>query len=343
MLAALFSVTKKDAPPLAIPDAMQANLEHYAVKWNASINYSAVGVTFGIERGFFDRAGLTLAVQDGTSDADTAASVAGDDHMIGQVSASGFLRARSAGLDVVAFAASYIVNSTEIYTLRLTKIESPGDLSGKAIAYDPAADSNSIFDALVRRNGIPRSGLIIVETQELASRLIRGDVDVIVGKWEKDGLDLKESGIRFQAVSPDAFGIHSLGSVYIASSKLITGHPEVLEHFLVGLFAAWDAAYQDYGQLAAMSDRRAFGNADVARIGEAMDRQRQFLRPLGTRMGELDATRLREMQNLLLTQRAMVKALDLYAAANFTLVREIYRQRLKALEKNYDGRTGRAN
>ncbi|WP_342733663.1 ABC transporter substrate-binding protein [Bradyrhizobium sp. B117] len=329
-----YGATIHSSVPEPTGDRASIRFPVYSVKWNSSLNDTAIGLVFGIEHGFFDRAGLTISAIDGTSDEDTAAAVASNDRLIGQISASGFLRARSLGSKIVAFAASQIVNSVEIYSLPGKPIALPRDLTGKIIGYAPSTDCGPILEAIIRRHALPRSELKVTQEEDLASRLLRGDADVIVGKWEKEGRDLKEAGIRFRTTSPDALGIHVPGSVYIASENMIATHPEIGERFLRGLFAAWDAAYQDFNVLVGIGDQRVLPDRNPVRVAETMEQLRPFLRPLGTRMGELDLARLRDLQSLLLSQRLMAKSLDFNAAANFTLVQETYRERQKLLDES---------
>jgi ABC-type nitrate/sulfonate/bicarbonate transport system substrate-binding protein len=307
--------------------------QRYGVRWNSPLSASAIGILFGIETGLFAREGLTITILDGITDALTAAAVAADDHTIGQVSAVGFLRARAAGLQVVAIASSYIANSVELYALQSTVIDTPGDMAGKSIAYNPDTDCGSIVDALIRRQNIPRAGLKISETPDPVSRLIQGDVNVIAGHWESEGQRLRASGAPFRTLSPDAFGVHTAGSVLIVSERMIAAHSNIPERFLAALFAAWNGAYTDYGRTADLTRLRIGDDGNPAPVAELMEGQRRYLRPLGTRMGELNMSRLREMQDLLLAQRSIQRSINLSAAANPLIVQEVYRQGLKSLDK----------
>lgn len=58
-----------------------------------------------------------------------------------------------------------------------------------------------------------------------------------------------------------------------------------------------------------------------------MDAQRHFLRPSGTRLGELDPLKLRMLQGELLQQRIIRQPLDLARAINYDILTEVYRTR----------------
>ena len=57
-----------------------------------------------------------------------------------------------------------------------------------------------------------------------------------------------------------------------------------------------------------------------------MDMQRRYLRPFGTRFGELDLRRLRILQAQLLQRRIIQQPVDLSRAVNFDILTEIYRK-----------------
>jgi ABC-type nitrate/sulfonate/bicarbonate transport system substrate-binding protein len=136
---------------------------NYVLKLNGAITPSSAGALIAISDGLFQRNGVTVHLLPGTDDADVTSAVAADEHIIGLASAQGFLKARSDGLPIVAFAASYIVNSVEFFVRSDTKLLGPADLEGQRIGYETGSDASTILRAFIARNAVSQSGLKITD------------------------------------------------------------------------------------------------------------------------------------------------------------------------------------
>ena len=163
----------------------------YVLKWNGPITPTAAGIIVAQADGLFAREGLTITLQAGRDDAEVAATVAADDHVIGQVTAYGFLKARTAGLPIVAFASSYATSSVELYALATTSLNVPADVAGKIISYKPDSDTGSVVEALIRTQQIPRSQIRMTETPASVEQLLAGRIDILPGRSEVEGEDLR--------------------------------------------------------------------------------------------------------------------------------------------------------
>ena len=65
-----------------------------------------------------------------------------------------------------------------------------------------------------------------------------------------------------------------------------------------------------------------------------MDAQRGFLRPYGTRFGELDERRIRVLQAQLLQRRLLQEPVDLTRAVNYDILKEAYRSEANNLSRD---------
>ena len=328
--AAWLAVSSRQSSPVRAVMSERPRLSSLTVRWNGPITPAASGIIVAKADGLFAREGLSVALEPGIRDDDVVQRVADNEDVIGQVSASAFLRSRANGLPIIAFASSYMVSSVELYALANTKLNSPDDLQGKSIGYDPGSDREIAVEALLRNKQVARSQIRISD-HATVSDLLLGKIDVLAGRAEMEGDELRARKIPFKILSPDAFGIHSVGSVYIASERSIAHAPDMPQRFLAAVIAGWDALYEDRDRAVAIIQQQIDPNVAKTGVVNFLDRQRAYIRPFGARTGELDLNRWRELQDRMLAQRQMAKPVDLTTSIIFSLVPELYRTRVKAL------------
>lgn len=296
----------------------------FVLKLNGSITPSSAGVLMAISDELFARRGLSVEVRAGENDEDAASAVASNENVIGIASAQGFLKARADGLPVVAFAASYVASSVQFYVRSDTRLVEPIDLEGKRIGYKPGIDIASILNAFIARNAISQSRLKLVQTDAPTVDLLNGTLDVLIGHQELEGQMLQSSSASYRAVSFDSFGVHAMGSVYIANENAFSS-PDSLENFLIAVIDGWNAAYSDYNRSVPIISGLIEEKASATVLSRVMDAQRRLLRPSGTRFGEIDLQRLKNLQELLLQQRLMRQPIDLSRAVNYDVLKSVYR------------------
>lgn len=296
----------------------------FVLKLNGPITPSSAGTLVAIADGMFQREGLNVELRSGTSDADVTSNVASDDHVIGLASAHGFLKARADGLPIVAFAASFVASSLEFFALSDTRLLGPADLEGKRIGYKPGPEVSTVLHEFIARNSIAQSGLKIVESDDAASDLLGGRIDVMLGHRDVEGQTLERSNVPYRSLSPDSFGVHAMGPVYFANQRSFSS-PANLEKLLVAIANGWNSAYSDYHRTIPIIARSIDGESDSTHISRFMDTQRRFLRPSGARFGELDPKRLKNLQEQLLQQRIIRQPTDLTRAVNSSILTELYR------------------
>jgi putative hydroxymethylpyrimidine transport system substrate-binding protein len=302
----------------------------YVLQLNGPITPSSAGALIAISDDLFGREGLSIQLRPGTSDADAASAVAADPGVIGLISAQGFLKARADGLPVVAFAGSYAISSVEFYALSDTKLLGPRDLEGKRIGFRSGSEASTIFRAFIGKNYISQSGLKIVESDRAVTDLVRGNIDVLVGHRDVEGQELDSFNVSYRSLSPDSFGVHAMGTVYFANERAFLS-PGVLEKFLAGIIAGWNSVYSDESRTFPTIAAAVVDKSTLLQMSRFMARQRLWLRPSGTRFGELDLRRLKDLQDLLVQQRIILGSLDLNSAVNFSILEEVYRARSEVL------------
>jgi NitT/TauT family transport system substrate-binding protein len=319
LIGANFVVGDERAADASAPDASR----HLVVSLGAPLDVSDAGLILADKTGLFERAGLRVELLPQPSDADAVAAVAAARADIGLVKAESFLKARVDGVPVVSFAAGLAESPVTFYALSSSRIHTPFDLVGKRVAYAPGAESAIVYEAMLARLSIPRSRLIEVQAPPGAGALLDGTVD-LAPLGGADELALSKRGVGYTRLEPAAFGVHKLGTVYIAGEKAMGEDRDVLDRFLKALIAGWDRAYDD-GPAGAALIAGDLG-LQPARVQALMERQRPLLRPLAARFCEFEREQWRQTEDILVAAQVLAEPIDLSTAVEFGPLREAYRR-----------------
>ncbi len=312
--------------------AAKEPLRSIVLKLNDGVSASSAGVLMAISEGLFQQQDVTFQLLAGTGDVDAISTVARDECVIGLASAADFLKARADGLPIVAIASLYAVSSVGFYTLADQPLLVPSDLQGKRIGSKPGTELATILRSFIARNSIAQSGLTIVHTETPVADLLEGKIDVLIGHREREGLLLEEREVAFRRLNPDAFGVHAAGTLLIVNERALSDAGP-LTRFLSAMIQGWSLAYADYNRSIPALAQALHKPARAVLLSRLMDEQRQFLRPSGTRLGELDLQQLKSLQEELMAQQFIRQPVDLSNATNADLLREVYRTRSDTLSQ----------
>ncbi|MCP3460078.1 ABC transporter substrate-binding protein [Bradyrhizobium sp. CCGUVB23] len=310
----------------------KASFAEYTVKLSTPLSVSAAGMIIAASDGLFAQAGLRVRLVAGLDDDDAIAAVVADENTIGIASTAGFLKARSGGLPIVAFAGFYAVNPAEFYTLPEAKLLTPLDLEGKRIGYTPNSEFVAILNDFVSSNSLAQSRLFLMESNTPLQDLLDRKVDVLLGRRDVDGLELERLNIEYKILRPDAFGVHNPGPVFFAQERIFA-QPNRLEKFLMATAGGWSAAYADLSRTVPIIANSVGTPLPTSLVSRLMDSQRSLLRPFGARFGEMDSIRIRTLQSQLLQRRAIQHPVDLTRAINYDIVKETYRHEATNLNR----------
>jgi ABC-type nitrate/sulfonate/bicarbonate transport system substrate-binding protein len=276
--------------------------------------------------GLFEREDLHIDLRAGRDAINPIASVVDGSDTFGVTRADSFLLARGKGARIVAFAAGFIESPAVFYALKKSGVRAPWDFAGHRIGRRVGDDTSIVYDALIEKLGLPRSRITEVPVAGDLSMLLRGDVDVWPGHVGDEDYTLNRQGVDHLVIDPASYGVHLSGSVYFTSDRMITAQPQLVRRFLTGIIAGWDMVYQDYAisvPMVASFDQKRL-TPDYVRF--ALDRQREYLRPIAVRYGEFTEDQWRALQSTLLTQRLLDRTVDLPEAVTYEFLHDAYRK-----------------
>ena len=325
VLALIFGLCAPFAATTKAADSTQRSAS-VTVKSNTALDPSVAGIIVGTSAGCFKRAGLTVELLAGHNDRETLDYVASTANSIGIVNAYSFLLARARSSPIVAFAAAYQRSPIVFYTLAKSKIRTPEEFIDRNVGYQPDEVTAIVYDALMAKNRVSRSRIKEIAVASEPALLANGSVDVLPGNIGQMHV-FRRMGLDQYSIDPARFGVHAPGTVFFTQAEVLRTNPEIIRRFLKGLLDGWDAAYEDYSksipEIAAVIGKE-YGTEDIRLL---MEQQREFLRPLGARFGELSRAQWSFSQNELLQQRRLTAPIDITAAFNDDILSAVNRQR----------------
>jgi ABC-type nitrate/sulfonate/bicarbonate transport system substrate-binding protein len=279
--------------------------------------------------GLFDREGLHLEIHTGHDAEDPISSVVDGSDAFGLTRADTFVLARAKGARIVTFAAGFVESPVVFYTLKQSGIRTPQDFAGHRIGYRAGDDTALVYDTLVAWLGVPQSRITPVPVANDLSMLLQGDVDIWPGHVGDEGYTLGQTKTDYHAISPANYGVHLIGSVFFTTEQTIVKQPQLVTRFVTGVVAGWNKVYADYSLSVPMIV--SFDNTRLTPeyVHFALDRQGECLRSLAIRYGEFTDNQWRSLQDILLSQRRMQTTVDLRAAVNYEILRDVYRKSLR--------------
>jgi putative hydroxymethylpyrimidine transport system substrate-binding protein len=211
-------------------------------------NPDHAGIYAGIDRGYFEDAGLDLDPQVPSDPAAPIKQVAAGRVDLAISYEPEVLLAREEGLDVVAVGALARTPLTSLASLGKDAIANPRQLDGKRVATAGIPYQDAFLDAILREGGLRPDDVEQVDVGlNLLSPLIAGRVDAVLGLfWNIEGAQLQRRGDKPTVIPVDELGIPTYDElVLVASADRVADDPEAIRLFLAALERGTRAAADD--------------------------------------------------------------------------------------------------
>ncbi len=187
------------------------------------------------KKGFFQKEGLDVKVNEGTSATQALQTVASGQDDIAYVPSVQLIKAVSEGLPVRAIASVVKVDSMGMVATSKFKLSSPRDLEGRIVEISPDSTFNQIWDAFARENNIDVSKVDVVRASPSArfGLLLSGKVDILADIFMTTEYPILQarSQEKLNTLSVADWGFPLMGYTLVASSKLQDSSPDLLKRF----------------------------------------------------------------------------------------------------------------
>jgi len=244
------------------------------------------GEMIAAKAGFFSKSGLDVDIKPGGFEADPIKLVASGADSFGVAGADSFLLARAKGVPIVAFGAGYLQTPVVFYVRADSGIKSPRDFIGKRVGVQAGQDTETVYQALLKRNGVSRDKIKEVPVKYDFTPFLARQVDVWPGYAATQSYILRQQKIAYNVIKPSDFGISYLGTVYFTSESYASAHPERVRALLDAIIEGWDLTYSDYARTVPMISSFDSKSLDPELVRFNLDVQREFIHPPGSRYCE---------------------------------------------------------
>ncbi|MGH2963050.1 MAG: ABC transporter substrate-binding protein [Solirubrobacterales bacterium] len=201
-------------------------------------NPDHAGIYEGLERGYFEDAGLAVRPQIPSDPAAPIKQVAAGRADLAVSYEPEVMLAREQGLDVIAVAALAREPLTSLVSLGKESIDDGRDLDGKRVATAGIPYQDAYLRAILEQGGLSDDDVEQVDVGlNLLSPLIAGKVDATLGMfWNVEGVELAQRGDDPTVVPVDELGIPTYDElVLVASRERVAEDPEAIRLFLAAL------------------------------------------------------------------------------------------------------------
>jgi NitT/TauT family transport system substrate-binding protein len=202
------------------------------------------GTAVAVVQGFYKQEGLTVTLEEGTTNSATDVDeVASGSVQIGEVASSPYLiQADSTGVPVKAFGAIFTKHPYAFYSLPTDPVTSPKDFIKKTIKTIGAEPGNTVLiDAMLYENGLQKY-ISTVNKKIVSSASVAPLLDhkeQIQTEWATSAGTLKPLGKHYVQLLLWTTGVHLSADVLFAKTSYITTHKKVLEEFMTATARGW--------------------------------------------------------------------------------------------------------
>lgn len=265
-----------------------------------------------VEKGYFAKRGLEVAISDGKGSRITATAVGEGKEDFGFADSATVATVISKGVAAKVVAVIMAKNPNGVVFLEGTEIKTPKDLEGKTIGTSPGGSDATLLPAFFAKNNVDVSK-VRLETMPGDAKpaaLLAKKVDGISSQGFYNMPILEAQGAKPRELLFADFGLTGLNFGIVTSKKMVRERPDTVRQFLAGALEGWDYAVKNVDEAVSVLKK----NVPLIDVRVA---RKQFL----------------NMQGLLRTKNTEWKPLGWQST-------EDWKETLDVLEK-YAGMTGR--
>jgi NitT/TauT family transport system substrate-binding protein len=285
---------------------------------------SFAGEMVAAKAGIFEKCGIKVEIKPGGFESDPVKLVAAGADNIGNAGADSFLIARSKGIPIVAIAGGFLETGVAFYVHADSDITSPKDFAGKKVGYQAGQDTATIYEALMRKQGVDRTSIKEIPVKYDFSPFLQRQVDVWPGYAATQAYVLEREKIPYRQFRPLDYGLSYLGIIYFTTEDYLAKNPKVIDCFVKGLVEGWTLTYDDYQKsipLIGSYDPKTL-TPDLIRFN--LDRQKPSVLPSGYRYAEYHPEQWASLQRILLDAGLISTSLDLERAVTYEPLQRAY-------------------
>lgn len=187
--------------------------------------------------------GLQFKIVDGADNIDPVQMVLSNKYLFGVAGAEAIVSANlNTNADLVAIGVVNYKSATCFLSLKEKSIHSVKDFQGKKIGILLGTETETIYQALKKKNGIS------AEEENVPFDLqtfLLGTYDVRPGFTYDEEVTLQINNKDYNIIYPQDYGVSILGAVYFTRRKTIEQYPELVQQVVSSIALGWEKALLD--------------------------------------------------------------------------------------------------
>jgi NitT/TauT family transport system substrate-binding protein len=257
---------------LAAPPALAQGKDKVVLLLNWYTYSEHAPFYLGKAKGYFDKEGIDLDIQEGRGSAITVQAVAAGTAQFGYADVPTMMKAASKGAPVEAVGVALQTSPMSVMCFADKNIRKPADLKGRTVAVTPGDSMSQIWPLFLKKTGIKDSEFKTVagDAQTKLNAVINGQADCLLGYVMDQAIKLQDA--THKDVYPIRFadyGVNMVSSGIIVQKDWLKSHEDLTRRFLRAAQHAMEDAAKDPAAAvdAMLAAKPKSGVRDTAVIG----------------------------------------------------------------------------
>lgn len=220
-----------------VQSASAADKVTYQLDWLPGGDKSPVYV--GVEKGFFEEAGLDVSIASGRGSTDAITKIATGQADIGSADIGALMAAKAQddSLPVKVVYTMFNQAPHAFFTLKSSGMKTVTDVDGKRVATSPFTSSNAFLPLVLRENGLAEDAVKLTKADPgaLGPMLMTGGTDAIIAWVTNVPLytdQAEATGNELVVIPWSDAGLELYSSSLVASEAFLNDRPDVAKRFI---------------------------------------------------------------------------------------------------------------
>jgi NitT/TauT family transport system substrate-binding protein len=211
---------------------------------------SHAGFALGLDRGYFEEAGIDLDIRSGNGSGSAHRLVANSDSDFSYGSCGSMVNLASPGAGLVAVAVIDAMGSEAILVRPDAGVKTIADLKGKALLTTANAGVNTFFPIVLANSGLAEGDITITNVPDgaLVSSYLQGAGGAVgmLGGIDDKPAEIKANGGESPVIFPYSdFGVNQVGYCIVARKEMVEQNPDLVKRFVAATIRSYKAAEAD--------------------------------------------------------------------------------------------------
>jgi NitT/TauT family transport system substrate-binding protein len=300
----------------AIPAHANKIKLNYRLKW--LFNTSVAGDIYADAKGYFEKAGLSVNVKEGSPEKNAITELELKRADFGVASADQVIRALDKGAEIFVVAQLFQINPMQwIYRTDHPEIKTLQDLKGRRIGITFGGNDETIMKTLLARAGITKEEISITGVRFDFTPFLKQQVDVWPVYRNSQGVILKaklaREGESVYFFNPADFGVNFVANSVITSKAMLKNRPDIVEKFINALLKGWETAMDPANEAATLEvikQKARINNDEILR--KQLSATRDLIKPSTlVKIGTIDIKAWKQTESIMLKEKQIKKPVNI--------------------------------